>query len=120
VPIVLVTDTEKLSLPLGDSTLYYRRVPALKRAELVQKFTTFGLVDEPGWQLAMVEYALTGWDNVTTLDGVAVPFEARLVGTLPPPVIGQLMAKIQETSPSPEAIVKNSPGLSSGALPSAA
>lgn len=119
-PIMIVSETEKLSLALGDSTLYYRRVPALKRAELVQKFTTFGLVDEPGWQLAMVEYALTGWDNVQTLDGAPVPFEARLVGTLPPPVIGQLMAKIQEISPLPEAIVKNSNGPSSGALPSAA
>ena len=119
-PVYLVSETEKLSLPLGDSTFYYRRVPALKRAELVQKHTTFGLVDEPAWQLAMVEYGLTGWDNVQTLDGVVVPFEAHLVGTLPPPVIGQVMSKIQESSPAPDAIVKNSPRLSSGASSSAA
>jgi hypothetical protein len=86
----------------------------------VQKHTTFGIANDAAWQLDMVEYALIGWDNVQTLDGVAVPFEARLVGTLPPPVIGQLMAKIQETSPAPDTIVKNSNGLSSGAAPSAA
>jgi len=120
VPIVIVSESERLSLPLGDSTLYYRRVPALKRAELIQKHTTFGLVNEPAWQLDMVRYALTGWDNVQTLDGVAVPFEPRLIDTLPPQVIGQLMGKIQETSPAPDTILKNSPGPSSGASPSAA
>ena len=119
-PILLISDSERLSLELGDSTLYYRRVPALKRAELLAKHTTFGIVDEPAWQLAMVTYALTGWANVQTLDGVAVPFEARLVGTLPPPVIGALMAKVQETSPAPETILKNSPEPSSGASSSAA
>jgi len=115
-----VSESEQLSLALGDSTLTYRRVPAVKRAELVQKHTTFGLTDEPSWQLAMVAYALLGWDNVQTLDGVAVPFEARLVGTLPPPVILQLMAKIQESTPAPENIRKNSPAPSSAGSPSTA
>ena len=118
--IVLIADTEQLSLDLGDSILYYRRVPAVKRAEILQKRTTFGIVDEPGYQLDMVQYALTGWANVQTLDGVAIPFEARLVGTLPPPVVLQLMAKIQEITPAPEQILKNSNGPSSAASASAA
>jgi hypothetical protein len=118
VPIILVSESEKLSLPLGDSTLQYRRVPALKRAEIIQKRTTFGIVDEPGYQLDMVQYALLGWDNVQTLDGVTVPFKPELVPTLPPPVILQLMGKIQEVSP--EMVTKNSPEPSSAVSPSAA
>jgi hypothetical protein len=118
VPIVLVTDTEQLSLTLGDSTLHYRRVPALKRAEILSKRTVFGVVDEPAYQLDMVGYALLGWENVTTLDGVPVPFKPELVPTLPPPVILQLLGKIQEVAP--ELVIKNSPAPSNDVSPSAA
>jgi hypothetical protein len=116
--IVLVSDKETLTWELGGSTLLYRRVPALKQAEIQHKHSTFGILNEGAYRLEMCEYALTGWEHVTTADNVAVPFETRLVGTLPTAVILQLMGKIQEVSP--ELVIKNSPAPSSDASPSAA
>jgi len=68
----------------------------------------------------MVAYALLGWDNVQTLDGVAVPFEARLVGTLPPPVILAAHGQDSGEHAAPENIRKNSPAPSSAGSPSTA
>lgn len=105
-PIILIEDDEEFPLAIDDSTLWYRRIPSGKRAEIIQKHTLFGELNNMAAQVEMAEYALTRWDNVRDRNGKNIPYKLEYVAAgLPTSVLMRIMEKVNESAP--EHVLKN-------------
>ena len=81
--IRLIEDKERLTYKVDGSEIYYRRVPADVRARIIRANTVRGTVNWEGVSSDMLDYAVTGWDNVRDLAGNPTSFSSNLIGTLP-------------------------------------
>ena len=81
--IRLIAETERLTYKVEGSVIYYRRVPADVRSRIIRANTVRGTVNWEGVSSDMLDYAVTGWDNVRDLAGNPTPFSSNLIGTLP-------------------------------------
>lgn len=107
-PIIMITSKERLEFrlePDDESVIFYRRLPPTKRAEFVQKHTTFGEINNLACQLEMCQYCILGWEHLYDVDENEIPYTLAAVNDLPTPVILRLMDVINQTSP-PD-IIKN-------------
>jgi len=120
-PIIMISSKEKLAFRMSDddeSVIYYRRLPPTKRAELVQKHTAFGDINNLACQVDMCKYCIRGWEHLYDADEQEIPYTEEAIEDLPTPVILRLMEKINESSPVE--IIKNFRKRLNGALPSTA
>lgn len=104
--IIAVAEEEKIPLYFGEpedpdhSILYYRRIPARKRREVLDKHTTMGVTNWYAAGLAMVEYSIVGWHNIPDATGTLLPFRTDLVGYLPDDAVSAVLVKLNENAPT--------------------
>ena len=106
-PIVVVREKERLTLDWDSTTrFFYRRVPAPKKAEILQKHTLFGTLNDLACQVELCEFAITGWEGeVYDDDGSLLVYKLENVAVLPTVVFGRMMLLINEAAP--EQMLKN-------------
>ena len=79
-PVFIISDKERLSFTVGDTTFQYRRITPSKHSELRAAHTERGLFDEQARRNFLVDiatYCLCGWDNLRDMEMRPVPFLAR-------------------------------------------
>jgi hypothetical protein len=87
----LVSAKERLTYKGDDFQIYYRRVPSGVRAVIVKRHTDRrGNIDWSKVGDELVEYAITGWENVK-FDGQPVEFAVDLVGAIPETIKGEIV-----------------------------
>lgn len=101
-PVFLITERERLSFQIDESTFYYRRLPPSKRHELLTTHASRGLFDAQGLaalQLAIATYCIRGWENVLDATMQPVPFLEEIIPSLPWAVIQKMDELALESSP---------------------
>lgn len=101
-PVFLITDRERLSFTVDDSTFYYRRLPPSKRHELLTTHAQRGVFDAQALaalQLAIASYCIRGWENVVDASMQPVPFLEEIIPCLPWAVIQKMDELALESSP---------------------
>jgi len=81
-PIQIVKDTERLTYKNGGSTIYYRRIPSVKRSFIIKKNTKRGFPDWPAITKEIMDYIVLGWDTVQD-GGKDLPYDPELIPYLP-------------------------------------
>lgn len=107
----LITNTEKFWVEIEGSDFCYKRMPADMKTRLFNKHKKRGVIDYDAAAEASVPWGLLDWGKRLPLFGetedgeaVEVPFERRLVETLPGVVRAELGSLIisGETEDSPD------------------
>jgi len=104
--IQLVQNDEKLIYENGGSKIFYRRISALKRGEIIRKHTSKGKTDWTGATTGILEYAVIGWDNVQ-VKGENIPYDADVLKGLPESVRSDLVDLLGGTGEDGEDSAKN-------------
>jgi hypothetical protein len=107
VAIKLISEQERHSLSIGESTIYYRRVPSGVQQKFRQKHTHRGVLNDPAWVEEVLAYSLLGWEGVQDVDGQPVPYSTELIRYLPEAARAVIIDKLFESDPL-EGALKNS------------
>lgn len=99
---------------LDDAVFYYQRLPGPKRAELLFRHTSMGMLDFHSARWAMGAEALVGWENVRGADGEAIPFDKKIIPYLPGNIVSDIGVLVDDNAP--EDYLKNFVGSLNGAL----
>lgn len=101
-PVFIITEKERLSFMIGETTFHYRRITPSKHSELRAAHTERGLFDEQALRNFLVDiatYCLCGWENLRDLQMQPVPFLPEVIPHLPFAVLEQLDQVVLEPSP---------------------
>ncbi len=80
--VSLVSDEERLTLVIGVSSFFYRRMPNRVRNRLIQKHTKMGNTNWGKFITDAMQWGLFGWKNVND-HGQPIEFEHKLIERLP-------------------------------------
>ncbi len=94
--IAIITDEERLAYKLGKSTIYYRRISPARARALREMHTANGEVNQEALAKDVLDYAITGWDEVTDSSGQEVAFTQDKVDKLPGRVRSDLIVRITD------------------------
>ena len=101
-PVFIITEKERLSFTVGETTFLYRRITPSKHSELRAAHTERGLFDEQARRNFLVDiatYCLCGWENLRDMEMHAVPFLPEVIPHLPFAVLERLDQLALEPSP---------------------
>lgn len=104
--IQLVQNDEKMTYENGGSKIFYRRISALKRGEIIRKHTNKGKTDWFGATTGILEYAVIGWENVQ-VKGENILYDADVLKGLPESVRSDLVDLLGGTGEDGEDSAKN-------------
>lgn len=89
-PIQILKEEERHTYELDGSKIQYRRMSTLKRGQVVRRHTRRGKVDWDAVTREMLQYVITGWENVQS-GGQSVPYSPELVTQLPDEVTNEIL-----------------------------
>ena len=101
-PVFIISDKERLSFTVGETTFLYRRITPSKHSELRAAHTERGLFDAQARRNFLVDiatYCLCGWENLRDRQMEAVPFLPDVIPHLPFAVLEQLDQLALDPSP---------------------
>ena len=101
-PVFIISEKERLSFTVGDTTFQYRRITPSKHSELRAAHTERGLFDEQARRNFLVDiatYCLCGWENLRDMEMRPVPFLPEVIPHLPFAVLEQLDKLALDPSP---------------------
>jgi hypothetical protein len=100
-PVFIITEKERLTFTVGETTFTYRRITPSKHSELRAAHTERGLFTEQARRNFLVDiatYCLCGWENLRDQQMQAVPFLPEVIPHLPFAVLEQLDQLVLEPS----------------------
>jgi len=109
--VKLLSEKEKLSLRIGETVFYYRRIRPSERKNIIDKYTVRGKIENMGAAVVdMLRLCVTGWDGVLDENDNEVPFDSELLhpDIFPEQVLVQLEAAIVSAFGNRESEEKNS------------
>lgn len=107
-PLHLIQEDERFEYKGEGFTIYYRRIPGSKRAEILKKHTRRqGAVDIGDATLEMMKWCIRGWDGVN-MAGEPVEFKTGLVERIPDDILGEIAERAGANAEGEGADIKNS------------
>ena len=89
----LISDSERLPVEFGESTIFVKRITTLQMREIIEaEQNAEGAEAELPANVRIAEAAAVDWSGVCC-DGEEVPFDRSLIRTLPFEVVATLYAK---------------------------
>jgi hypothetical protein len=107
--IRLIKDDEKLTKTIEGATFEYRRIPAHRRAKIVDANTAkrSGNVNWGKVSIVILQDSLLGWSGVIDDAGAEIPFDKALITYLPDTAQAELMELLGDNAEL-EGDIKNS------------
>lgn len=96
--IRLIKDDERLTTVIEGAVFTYRRIPAHRRAKIVDDHTSkrSGSVNWGKATIGILRDSLLDWSGIEDEDGKAIPFDKALISYIPDTAQGTLMDLLGE------------------------
>ena len=95
-PIVIIQEEERLAYKLGSSVIYYRRVSPARARTYREMNTQNGSINQESLSKDVLEYCITGWDNIQDSKGEKVQFTPDKIDLLPGRIRMELIERITD------------------------
>ena len=114
--IQIITEDERLMLPIDDAVIYHRRVPSYIQRRIEHEHTQMGVEDRRAIVDALLQWAILGWEGIVDAHRQPIPYHAdtkdHVIARLPEAAKGSIIRHLFENDPG-EAALKNSGPISS-------